>query len=1176
MSKEIYDQLADKPELCAVDIDLFSASGTLLSSVGKSDLFITLNNCVFKHTVVVIENFSYDFILGKDFLVAHKATIDFGNSLLCLPDVVVEFTSPKRKFIVSTVSDVCISAKTTVAVQTKLPEFNENSDLFVEGGFSEDNQLFIARILTKVRPHSNKITVQVTNLSDRSVYLPKCTDIAEVTPFVEQRDSCAEDTHVAAVFTDRDASSDILSEDDLKIAHLKREQRRRLVELLRELQITKDPTLGQVEIVKHNINVGDATPIKQQPYRVPLAKKCLIDEEVEKLLVKEIIRPSISPWSSPIVLVSKPDGSIRFCIDYRKVNSVTKKDAYPLPRIDETLHALGGATYFTTLDLQSGYWQVALDEKSKEITAFSTTRGHWEFNVMPFGLTNAPATFQRLMDFVLTGLHWSHCLVYLDDVIIFGKTFDEHQERLRIVLNRLCEAGLTLKPSKCQWARTEVKYLGHLISREGIKPDPGKITAVKNFPIPRNRTEVRAFLGLASYYRRFIQDFATIAKPLTELTKTKGNSLFSWTQEADIAFAKLKNLLIQAPILGCPDYKSPFIVQTDASNHGIGVVLAQNQKGKEVVIAYASRQLRPSEIKYAAIQKECLAIVWGIKHFHYYLYGQPNFTVITDHCPLQWIKRMQPKNQMIQRWICELQGYSFTVSHRAGKSNGNADALSRCPISSNLDELESCSKSWDVAILDAVDISDQQDSDLSIREMKDFLANEKLPKDLDSRKKVEYFSDNYFLEDDVLYHRWTPKVYGNNCRTRKQLVVPLKERGKILVHCHDEQGHPGFMRTYSKIRENYFWITMKKDIVRHCKNCKGCVKRKSPQNRTRIPLNPIESNAPLEIVGIDFVGPLPLTEDGNRYIMTFQDHFTRWPAAFPLKKATEIEVVDCIRSFSRDFGYPDKILSDRGSAFLSDIVKRACKQLKIRHDKTSAYNPQANGLCERFHDTLKTSLSLVINEGKNDWDSFVPDIIAAYRTTPHSVTKETPCFLMFGRQFRVSPSVEFQPPTRLYTEDFVSERNNSLRQAYAIVRDLNRKERERHKVAYDKRYNAQSTEFSIGDSVYLKAGERKTGLDRNHWFGPYRIIELISNENVKLNMPDSNRHPVVNINRLKKDNADDPAEICKSIRTVLDKMRTRNEKGRLETKYFVELQNGETTWIADDFVSAELLKDFKR
>ena len=259
---------------------------------------------------------------------------------------------------------------------------------------------------------------------------------------------------------------------------------------------------------------------------------------------------------------------------------------------------------------------------------------------------------------------------------------------------------------------------------------------------------------------------------------------------------------------------------------------------------------------------------------------------------------------MIQRWICELQGYSFTVRHRAGKSNGNADALSRCPVSSNLDDSETCSKSWDIAVLDAVDISDKQDSDRDIKELKDFLADGTMPSNLDIRRKIECFSANYFLENDVLYHCWTPKIYGNLCRTRKQLVVPLREREKILVHCHEDQGHPGFMRTYSKIRENYFWVSMKKDIARHCKNCKGCLGRKSPTNKKRVPLNPIASNAPLEIVGVDFVGPLPITEDGTRYIMTFQDHFSRWPAAFPLKKATGTEVVDCIRSFSRDFGYP--------------------------------------------------------------------------------------------------------------------------------------------------------------------------------------------------------------------------------------------------------------------------------
>ena len=495
MSKSIYDEIAEKPFLIYDNVDLFAANGTPLSSLGKAEFSIQFKDRLFKHSVVVIENFSYDFILGKDFLVANKAAIDFGISSLILPDLVVEFSLPKRKFIVSTVSDVQISAKATVAIQTKLFDNIENSDLFVEGGFAEDNKLFIARVLTKVRPHNDKVTLQVTNLADYAVFLPKSTEIAEVVPFIEEKEPRIDDAQTEVVNTDPNVSKNILSEEDLNINHLKQEEKDRLLALLRELKIVKCPDLRQVEIIKHKINVGDATPIKQPPYRVPLAKQRLIDEEVEKLLVKEIIRPSCSPWSSPIVLVSKPDGSTRFCIDYRKVNSVTKKDAYPLPRIDDTLNALGGAKYFTTLDLKNGYWQVALDNASKEISAFSTTKGHWEFNVMPFGLTNAPATFQRLMDFVLTGLHWSHCLVYLDDVIIFGKTFDEHLERLQVVLNRLNQAGLTLKPSKCQWAKLEVRFLGHLISGDGIKPDPGKFAAVAKFPKPKNKTEVRAFLG---------------------------------------------------------------------------------------------------------------------------------------------------------------------------------------------------------------------------------------------------------------------------------------------------------------------------------------------------------------------------------------------------------------------------------------------------------------------------------------------------------------------------------------------------------------------------------------------------------------------------------------------------------------------------------------------------------
>ena len=350
--------------------------------------------------------------------------------------------------------------------------------ILIEGGFSKDNSYFVARILTKAQSKNKNITVQISNLTEKTLFLPKNTEVADAIFFVEEKDA-----NLGNIDTLIDEGS-FFSEGDLNIGHLEPEQRKQLVEVLKEMNISKSSELGRVKLVQHKIDVGGAKPIRQPSYRVPIAKKDVIDTEVEKMLVKEIIRPSTSPWSSPIVLVSKPDGSTRFCIDYRKVNSVTKKDAYPLPRIDDTLNALGGAKYFITLDLQSGYWQVGLEEKSKEVTAFTTSKGHWEFNVLPFGLTNAPATFQRLMDLVLTGLHWSECLVYLDDIIIFGRTFDEHLSRLRTVLERLNQAGLTLKPSKCQWARNEVKYLGHLIDGTGIRPDPAKCKAVKDFPIP--------------------------------------------------------------------------------------------------------------------------------------------------------------------------------------------------------------------------------------------------------------------------------------------------------------------------------------------------------------------------------------------------------------------------------------------------------------------------------------------------------------------------------------------------------------------------------------------------------------------------------------------------------------------------------------------------------------------
>ncbi|KAL4101311.1 hypothetical protein QTP88_021331 [Uroleucon formosanum] len=469
----------------------------------------------------------------------------------------------------------------------------------------------------------------------------------------------------------------------IQTEHLNSEERASLLRICKKYQDIfhfEGEPLSFTTAIQHDIKTPEGTaPVNIRPYRLPYAHRQVIVEQMEKLEQENIIQPSESPWNAPLVVVpKKPDANgkpqFRVCVDFRRLNQLTIGDAFPIPRIDEILDQLGRSRYYTTLDLASGYHQVPIRPQDCEKTGFSTDKGHFEFVRMPFGLCGAPSTFQRLMNNVLTGLNGTKAFVYLDDIIIYAVDLVQHEARLEEVFQRLREFNLQLQPSKCQFLRHEVVYLGHLITDAGVKPDPTKISCVRDHPVPRNPTEIKRFLGLSGYYRRFIEKYSQIAKPMTTLLK-KGQP-FEWTAECQTAFETLVQKLVTAPILQYPNFEEPFILTTDASQYAIGSIISQGEIGHDLPIAYASRTLNKAEQNYSTTEKELLSIVWSVKHFRPYLLGR-KFRIYTDHQPLTWLFNVKDPGSRLMRWRLKLAEYQYEVIYKPGATNTNADALSR-------------------------------------------------------------------------------------------------------------------------------------------------------------------------------------------------------------------------------------------------------------------------------------------------------------------------------------------------------------------------------------------------------------------------------------------------------------------------------------------------------------------
>ena len=728
---------------------------------------------------------------------------------------------------------------------------------------------------------------------------------------------------------------------------------------------------------------------------------------------------------SNVVIVKKKDGSARFCVDYRRLNEATRKDAYPLPRIEACLDALGGARYFSTFDLRSGYHQVLMDEADADKTSFVTRQGTFKFKVLPFGLTNAGATFQRVMDVAMSGLNYSICLVYLDDIILFSSTVTEHLERLKLLLTSLRAAKLKLKPSKCCLLRSEVSFLGHTVSDQGIATDPDKIKMVTEWPVPANVTEVRAFLGLCSYYRRFVASFATIAAPLHALTSKARR--FEWNQECQDAFEDLKKRLTSAPVLAMPLDEGRYYLDTDASYGSIGAVLSQVQEGQEKVIAYASRTLNRPEQNYCVTRKELLAIIYYMKAFKQYLLGR-EFTVRTDHAALQWLMRTPNPIGQQARWLDILGEFQFKVVHRPGRAHQNADAMSRRPCrqcgveSEETETLRLCAIQIDNAAelenhgwnIDALAAATDEDPVLST--VKSWLEkNERPPWDDVVRQSSELKTlwtslDRLMVRRGVIYRKW----YNHEGDvTRWQVVLPPSLRRECMKVAHEGRtgGHLGPDRTAKQIQRRAYWVAWSKDVRTFIRGCEACARytRSDAPHQGFLQAAPV--GEPWERVAIDITGPHPVSKSGNRFILTVLDHFSKWTEAFAIRNHEAVTVAKLLADqvFAR-FGIPLQLLSDRGQEFESNLMKELCLALGIDKLRTTAYKPSTNGALERFHRTLNSMLAKVVEDHHRDWDERLQAVMAAYRASPHSSTGFSPNYVLLGRECRAPLDLLVGPP----------------------------------------------------------------------------------------------------------------------------------------------------------------------
>jgi transposase InsO family protein len=1128
---------------------LRAANGTEIQVIGEAVIQCEAEHFSFSVSCLITEQIS-ELILGLSWLERNRVQWTFGEKCLTIRGHVVPIISRPglmncRKVVVA--HDVRVPAMSEVDVETfaVLPSLSVPMSSWATKPQLLETGLWVAGTLLK--ESTQHLMVRVMNPTEREVRLKKGVRCVTEDVVVSQ----AKDDHEPAEYCKTVKQSEVGKEQteilevlaplwegiDKDVPEEKKNELRQLLMKYQAVFSLHEWDLGHTDVIRHEIDTADEKPVKQPLRRQPMSVLPLIDDQLEQMLRLDIIEPTASPWASNVVIVKKKDGSPRFCVDYRGLNAKTRPDAYPLPLIGECLDALAGAQWFSTVDLRAGYHQVEVHPKDRHKTAFITRRGSYQFRVLPFGLQNSPASFSRMMNLVLAGLNFVMCLVYLDDVIIFAADLDTHLTRIQQVLERLMSVGLKLKPTKCHFLKRQVMFLGHLVSHEGLATDPEKVRAVEEWPKPDSLKEVRSFLGLCAYYRRFVPEFAKVARPLHGLTR-KGVK-FKWSEECSAAFEELKKRLTEAPILSLPNDTDTYILDTDASQFAIGAVLSQLQGGLEKVICFGSRVCTPAETNYDVTRREMLAVVFFLKTYRQYLLGR-SFILRTDHAALQWLRRTPVPIGQQARWLTTLEEFDYQVQHRAGSAHGNADALSRRPGT-----LDACvvQEMSDPSVGDelfdwtgeAMKTDQGRDPDLGWILERLSESSDPPPYNLVESKSSELktlISQWNLLElnNGILMRRW---LDPETDQVRWLQLIPPKNRRRIIVelaHSGMTGGHLGVRKTMAQVQKRAYWPQWREFVRLVVRQCPVCARvfRGTPPRQGR--MQTMTVGAPMERIGVDITGPHPVSATGYKYILTVVDHFTKWAEAYPIRnqEASTVARVLTKEFFSR-FGCPRQILTDQGPNFESKLFQDLCRRLDIDKVRTSPYRPSTNGVVERFHRTLNSMLTKVVSDNHRDWDLHLPFVLTAYRASESESTGYTPNRLFLSREVVLPIDLvvgdSLVAPKLQTADDFVETQMERIQEDFSQARQLLQKKASVRAFRYDLR--VKEVVFLPNDRVWYFYPRKRVGIKDKwaSWYtGPFVVEKCVTPVLYKIRKTPKSQALYVHVDKLKRCEGDVPRQ----------------------------------------------------